>query len=799
MAPPRARGAAADAAPEEPLCAVVLADSFNTVRAPERAAAVLTAAAASRHTPPPPPTRPAAPPARPAQRFRPASVERPKVLTPLAGAPLLDYTLAWLAGQGVADVFVVCCAHAAAVEAHLKASGWAGGRRFRKVQAVAAGGCLSAGDALRLLDHADLIKGDFVLVYGDVVASLDLRPALAAHRARRAADRAAVLTLLWRGGLSATARRRLGDAGGVAALDPATGRLLKYEDAPARGGRRRAPLRLDATLFGERSSIEVRSDLLDTGIAIAAPEVLMLFADNFDYQDVRRDFLGGVLSEEELGNKVFVHEAAGGYAARVTCLRAYDAVSRDVLARWAHPFAPDTGALAPPARPDRGGASYTAPGAAVDRGAAVGAGCLVCAGAAVGAGASLRDTVVGPGAAVGAGASLRGCHLGAGARVGAGAVLTSCWVLDGAVVGARARVGAGSVLSYGVVVDAGAVVPAGSRLSLARPPRVDASDGGSSSDGGEGDAAAGPEPDAVAAAATLAAGGVPEAPVAFDTAVVGALGAGFAWPRPEDEAADEALWGLAPPPPRAPGAADAGASSDDDGSASDGGGDGGGSGADASAGAAAAAAAAGGPAFKREVAETLLRCALEGISLDNVVIELNGLKIAEDRTFGDCARYMLTTLLGLCLPPPPDAAPEFAPLYDARELDAASPAGRAELLRRAAAQLRRWRPLLAKFLRDEEDQVELLLTLEEFCGEEGDYENAGERGAAFAAAFPQVLKLLYDADAVSEEAVLAWASEKAGAAPEEKVFLERAEPFLRWLREAEEDESSGSGEESEEE
>lgn len=30
------------------------------------------------------------------------------------------------------------------------------------------------------------------------------------------------------------------------------------------------------------------------------------------------------------------------YAARVHNLRSYDAISRDVLARWAYPFVPDT-------------------------------------------------------------------------------------------------------------------------------------------------------------------------------------------------------------------------------------------------------------------------------------------------------------------------------------------------------------------------------------------------------------------------------------------------------------------------
>jgi translation initiation factor eIF-2B subunit epsilon len=49
----------------------------------------------------------------------------------------------------------------------------------------------------------------------------------------------------------------------------------------------------------------------------------------FPLQNVRREFITGVLSEEELGNKIFVHELERNeYTERVANLRAYDAVSR---------------------------------------------------------------------------------------------------------------------------------------------------------------------------------------------------------------------------------------------------------------------------------------------------------------------------------------------------------------------------------------------------------------------------------------------------------------------------------------
>jgi len=47
--------------------------------------------------------------------------------------------------------------------------------------------------------------------------------------------------------------------------------------------------------------VQVRTDLQDCHVDICAPEVLHLFTDNFDYQQLRRDFVVGTLNERELG------------------------------------------------------------------------------------------------------------------------------------------------------------------------------------------------------------------------------------------------------------------------------------------------------------------------------------------------------------------------------------------------------------------------------------------------------------------------------------------------------------------
>ena len=84
-------------------------------------------------------------------------------------------------------------------------------------------------------------------------------------------------------GVDVAQRRRLGEVGLLLGMDPATNRLLRYEELdPCRPLPKQAAM--DAHLWGTRDCVTVRSDMLDTHIALCAPEVLLAFSDNFDYQ-----------------------------------------------------------------------------------------------------------------------------------------------------------------------------------------------------------------------------------------------------------------------------------------------------------------------------------------------------------------------------------------------------------------------------------------------------------------------------------------------------------------------------------
>ena len=71
-------------------------------------------------------------------------------------------------------------------------------------------------------------------------------------------------------------------------------------------------------------------------------QVPALFTENFDYQDIRTDFVHGILTSDLLGKSIYVHIIAEEYAARVRSTQLYDSIAKDIIARWTFPMVPDS-------------------------------------------------------------------------------------------------------------------------------------------------------------------------------------------------------------------------------------------------------------------------------------------------------------------------------------------------------------------------------------------------------------------------------------------------------------------------
>ncbi|CAI6093336.1 unnamed protein product [Clonostachys chloroleuca] len=388
-------------------------------------------------------------------RFRPFTVEKPRCLLPLANTPLIEYTLEFLAMNGVNEVYIYCGAHTDQVEDHINRSRWATTSRsspFSVVQFVRVSDARSVGDVLRDMDKRSLVDGDFILVHGDLVSNIILDEALAAHRKRRETSAANIMTLVLRSGGLVEHRTKTNGIMPVFAIDANNQRCLHYDEiSPLQSDHY---ITLDPAIPDELSTdFEVRADLIDAQIDICTPEVLALWSESFDYELPRKNFLHGVLKDWELNGKMIYAEVLEeGYAARASNLQMYSSISQDIISRWAAPFLPENNII-----PSQ---KYTrqSNGAVVDNSVTLAsdaklAKSVVGRFTTIGTGSKITNCIIGKDCKIGSNVTLENSYLWNQVTVEDGAQISQSILADSAHVGEKSRIFSGSLLSYGVQVD----------------------------------------------------------------------------------------------------------------------------------------------------------------------------------------------------------------------------------------------------------------------------------------------------------------------------------------------------------
>lgn len=112
-------------------------------------------------------------------RIRPVAGDLPKPLLPVAGRPILEHTLRWLAASGVTDIWINLHYRGDLVRAHV-GSGERLGVRVRYSEEPSILG--TAGAVRKLAQEWD---DDFLVVYGDNLVRFTLADMVDAHRQRR--------------------------------------------------------------------------------------------------------------------------------------------------------------------------------------------------------------------------------------------------------------------------------------------------------------------------------------------------------------------------------------------------------------------------------------------------------------------------------------------------------------------------------------------------------------------------------------------------------------------------------------
>lgn len=313
---------------------------------------------------------------------------------------------------------------------------------------------------MRNLDNLDLITGDFLLVSGDVISNMNLEPALVKHRARREKSKDAIMTMVLR---EAGVGHRTKSKGSrpVFVIDPVAERCLHYEEMGRRRGGSRY-ISLDPELLTAHGEIEVRDDLIDCRIDICALDVLAQWSDNFDFQSLRKSFLRGVLKDyETYGKTIHTYVVTDRYAARVKSLRAYDAVSKDVLGRWAYPICPDSNLVRGQSYRFGAGKVYKEDGVMLGRTADV------------------KKSVIGSDTSIGDGSTITGSTVGRGCKIGKNVTIEGAYIWDDvaiedgsivrqAIIASHSSIGKGCKIELGALISFGAHLTQDSSVSANR-------------------------------------------------------------------------------------------------------------------------------------------------------------------------------------------------------------------------------------------------------------------------------------------------------------------------------------------
>ena len=312
-------------------------------------------------------------------RLRPLTNRWPKPALPLLGQPLLRYDFALLKAAGVASVgmnthhlpeVMRACGEEEAVRAGLS------------LTCVHEPAIQGTGGGIRGL-RALLSDGDFLVLNGDILFAVDLRPVVQAHRASGAAATMVLLPM------------PAGEKFAAVEVDPEWNVRRIAGHGP--GGARLSPWHF-------------------TGVHVMSPAV-------FDFmraggpEDINREVYVRML---EAGLRVRGHVASGYWSDLGTPQR-YLATQRDLLFGQvplepfgeSNPFAgrvrTQAGWIAPGVEARTAGPAFVEPGARVHPGARLGSAVYVAADSEVGEGARLNRVTVFPGTRIRPGEELVDC------------------------------------------------------------------------------------------------------------------------------------------------------------------------------------------------------------------------------------------------------------------------------------------------------------------------------------------------------------------------------------------------------
>lgn len=395
-------------------------------------------------------------------RFQPLTAVKPRCLLPLANTPLIEYTLEFLVTAGVREVFLVCSNHIDQIIEYIEGSKWNQPWSPFKITPIISPEARSIGDVMRDIDNRGIITGDFVLISGDVVTNVDFNKMWDFHKRMHAKDKDHIATMCLTTAASNYKTRSFTPAAFV--LEKNTNRCIFYQKLQPFLAGEKSAVEIDLELLKDVDEFSIRNDLIDCRIDICTPHVPPIFQENFDYQNLREDFVKGVISSDILGKHIYVY-LSNSYGARVDSWHAYDTITQDYVGRWCYPFVVDSNMQEDQTY------SYESRHIYKERNVVLAQSCKI-----------RKCTVVGTGTKIGSGTHIENSVIGRNCQIGDNITIKDSFIWDNtlidndslvvhSIIASNVKIGRdvilndGSIVGFDVIIDDGVEIPAGTRLS----------------------------------------------------------------------------------------------------------------------------------------------------------------------------------------------------------------------------------------------------------------------------------------------------------------------------------------------
>jgi translation initiation factor eIF-2B subunit epsilon len=385
------------------------------------------------------------------------------ILLPLAGTPLLSYTLELLEQGDVKEITLITC-RASQIQHYVNSSRWGERDCPVKVSVVSAPLARSTGDFMREIDRRGLAKDDFVLVRGAVLSSVPLMDMVEAHRRQKDAEKdRMLLTML----LLETPSQQAFDPARYY-ISPLTVadrfrsnvkemRVHVFESQRSDNGFYRCLLSEPVSPHSEKQSLSIatdilqkhtnlllRNDLYDCNIDICTPEVPALFAEDFDTNNLRSSFVDDILTSDLRTKHIYAFIPKTGFSANISSLEDLWRTSVGMTCGLTAPFDPLLN-IEPDQSFSKKGTVWKENGTKVHESVQL-TNAVLGAGVAVANNANIRNSVIGRNCIIAEAVTIENSVLLASVKVDKGCFIRESIIFDGIELPERSHLAGKSII-----------------------------------------------------------------------------------------------------------------------------------------------------------------------------------------------------------------------------------------------------------------------------------------------------------------------------------------------------------------